>query len=102
MVEAKETDLGGSVNPGWQDLSVEQTDKSRLAARDPSTSVGMTEKTERRQIGIGEHQGRMPTQRQEQESQAGRLCNCERAFIECHSERSLRSEESQRRSGTDL
>ncbi len=33
-----------SVNPQWQDLSVEKTDKSRLAARDPSASVGMTEK----------------------------------------------------------
>jgi len=33
-----------SVNPQWKDRSVEKTDKSRLAARDPSASVGMTEK----------------------------------------------------------
>jgi len=31
-----------TVNPKWEDLSVEKADKSRLAARDPSTSVGMT------------------------------------------------------------
>jgi hypothetical protein len=33
-----------SVNPQWKDRSVEKTDKSRLAARDLSASVGMTEK----------------------------------------------------------
>ncbi len=47
-----------SVNPQWKDLSVEKADKSRLAARDPSASVGMTEKragmTNRKQAGNSE------------------------------------------------
>ena len=33
-----------SVNPQWEDLSAEKSNKSRLAARDPSASVGMTER----------------------------------------------------------
>jgi putative endonuclease len=40
----KKLALVESVNPKWQDLSAEKTNKSRLAARDPSTSVAMTEK----------------------------------------------------------
>ena len=35
-----------TVNPKWEDLSVEKADKSRLAARDPSTSVGMTNRNQ--------------------------------------------------------
>ena len=35
-----------SVNPKWEDLSAESADKSRLAARDPSTSVGMTNRNQ--------------------------------------------------------
>jgi putative endonuclease len=38
----KKKALVESVNPKWEDLSVEKRDKSRLAARDPSTSVEMT------------------------------------------------------------
>jgi putative endonuclease len=38
----KKIALVESVNPKWEDLSVEKTDESRLAARDPSASVGMT------------------------------------------------------------
>ena len=38
----KKITLVERVNPKWVDLSVEKTNKSRLAARDPSASVGMT------------------------------------------------------------
>ncbi len=38
----KKIALVESMNPNWEDLSVEKADKSHLAARDPSASVGMT------------------------------------------------------------
>jgi putative endonuclease len=40
----KKMALVESVNPKWEDLGVEN--KSRLAARDPSTSVGMTNRSQ--------------------------------------------------------
>ncbi|HXR36133.1 MAG TPA: hypothetical protein VN754_09315, partial [Candidatus Binataceae bacterium] len=44
----KKIALVESVNPKWQDPSVEKAEKSRLAARDPSTAVGMTAKKQDR------------------------------------------------------
>jgi putative endonuclease len=35
-----------NVNPKWEDLSVAKRGKSRLAARDPSASVGMTNRSQ--------------------------------------------------------
>jgi hypothetical protein len=37
----KKIALVESINPKWEDSSVEKAEKSRLAARDPSTAVGM-------------------------------------------------------------
>ena len=42
------------VNPEWEDLSVEKTGKSRLAARDPSASVGMTNRSQTQSGNSGE------------------------------------------------
>jgi hypothetical protein len=42
----KKLALVETVNPKWEDLSVEKPDKSRLAARDPSASVGMTHRSQ--------------------------------------------------------
>jgi putative endonuclease len=42
----KKIALVESVNPKWEDLSVEKADKSRLAARDPSAPVGMTNRNQ--------------------------------------------------------